>query len=657
MSEINTWPGWNCIGTIGAGSFGRVYKIERERQDLAALKVISVPGSPEDVQEIMESGLASTEEEVSTFINSQIESFTNEVQLMAALRGNPNIVELEDYMILPHEGWLGADILIRMELLTPLSNYMKRNPMEERDILRLGMEMCQALMICHTMRPQILHRDIKAANIMVSEEGVFKLGDFGVARVMEGTKSAHTKAGTEDYMAPEVMQSKGYFATADIYSLGILLYKLLNNGRGPFLPPEGGITESIRMEAMQKRLDGEKIPPPLHGGSSLQKAILRVLEYNPKKRHQTAAEFYSALSRIDDGTYLDPTHQKPVWRQKKKIYWIAVTGVILGCVFIAVMLLLKDRNQIPIKPQRKTQEESETEEKNQAEELKKGEITADSSKVYVGETLEVSFVTGEYIFRSDDDLVWESSDDAVAQVDQKGIVTGVSPGTVTITGTYRGDAGSMVIRVMETPETTPPTSQPEQDTTQGLGIDSAVIESISIITRTDALLVGDSADVRLKAGGWGLESNSEGIEWSVDDSSIASYEDGAVRAKSPGTFRLTAKYRGCTDSKEMRVVELDADSDARIEVDYDSLSLAYGREETITMKFLGGLPGSYGVMAYYSAGVSMTLDLLQQENNSAQLKIHPLTGELSEGYITILCYDSNQKEHVVAVKKIRVKVD
>lgn len=80
----------------------------------------------------------------------------------------------------------------------------------------------------------IIHRDIKPENIFVSRFGEFKLGDFGIARELDRSMSGLSKKGTFSYMAPEMYKGEEYDARVDIYSLGIVLYKLCNHNRLPF---------------------------------------------------------------------------------------------------------------------------------------------------------------------------------------------------------------------------------------------------------------------------------------------------------------------------------------------------------------------------------------------------------------------------------------
>ena len=129
---------------------------------------------------------------------------------MEALRDVPNVVALQDYCKeydIDEQQW---SIFIRMELLTPFKTYITLNEMDEDEVIRLGVSMCDALEAC--AEHGILHRDIKPENIMVSSEGEFKLGDFGVSRQVDSLEAAYTMTGigTISYMAPEIYMRTAY---------------------------------------------------------------------------------------------------------------------------------------------------------------------------------------------------------------------------------------------------------------------------------------------------------------------------------------------------------------------------------------------------------------------------------------------------------------
>ena len=208
---------WMTTRQIGRGSFGTVYEIQR--QDFgevyrAALKVITVPQSREELQTVLEEGMSQTQAE--QYFYSVVEDIVREFAIMARLKGTANVVSYEDHTVIRHPEGIGWDILIRMELLHPLLPYAYQHPFARRDIIRLGIDLCRALELCQ--KYNIIHRDIKPENIFVSDNGDFKLGDFGIARTIEKTTSGLSKKGTYSYMAPEVYRGAEYGFGVDIYS-------------------------------------------------------------------------------------------------------------------------------------------------------------------------------------------------------------------------------------------------------------------------------------------------------------------------------------------------------------------------------------------------------------------------------------------------------
>ena len=228
------WGVWKIRRLIGEGSFGKVFEIEREdfgRTYRAALKAITIPQSQSELKSVLADGMDLNS--ATNYYKSFVEEVVEEFALMAGLKGNSNIVSYEDHMVIEHKEGVGWDILIRMELLTPLLDYTSgKGPMGRGDIIHLGMDICKALEYCRKMN--IIHRDIKPENIFISQGGDYKLGDFGIARTVEKTTSGLSRKGTYVYMAPEVYKGEEYGSSVDIYSLGIVLYRLLNQNRAPF---------------------------------------------------------------------------------------------------------------------------------------------------------------------------------------------------------------------------------------------------------------------------------------------------------------------------------------------------------------------------------------------------------------------------------------
>ena len=289
---------WVIKKKLGEGSFGKVYRIEREEFGEvyhAALKIITVPQSDAEIQAALEEGMSPSEAE--QYFYSMVEDIVREFALMAKVKGTAYVVSYEDHEVIRHTQGLGWDILIRMEELTGLLPYAYAHPFTRRDIIKLGIHMCQGLELCQ--KYNIIHRDIKPENIFVSENGDFKLGDFGIARTVEKTMSGLSKKGTYNYMAPEVYKGLEYGFSVDIYSLGIVMYRLLNKNRVPFLPPAPQkLTYASREQALARRMSGDEIPMPVYGYGRLGEIVLKACAYNPKDRYSSPLQMRQELEAI-----------------------------------------------------------------------------------------------------------------------------------------------------------------------------------------------------------------------------------------------------------------------------------------------------------------------------------------------------------------------
>jgi serine/threonine protein kinase len=298
-NHFPVYPGWETVRIIGRGSFGAVYEIQRDvfgRKEKAALKHIRIPQNDAELEELRSDGY--DDESITERFRGYLKDIVREYSLMVEMKGCSNVVYCDDVRYIQHEDGIGWDILIKMELLTPLTRSVEKMISEEQ-VLKLGADICNALVFCE--KRNLLHRDIKPANIFVASDGTCKLGDFGIAKTAERTTSG-TKTGTYKYMAPEVYNNQPYGPKADIYSLGLVLYWLLNERRTPFLRITKNIpTAREEDEARARRFRGEEIPAPAHGSPELRRIVLKACAFDPKERYQSAAEMLRDLERVSFG--------------------------------------------------------------------------------------------------------------------------------------------------------------------------------------------------------------------------------------------------------------------------------------------------------------------------------------------------------------------
>lgn len=295
---VSVWPEWKIVEKIGEGSFGKVYKAKRTEQGktfYSAIKVITIPSNAGELSSIRSEN--PDEQSVKEYFHSLVEECIQEVNTMEYFRGNSHVVSVEDYKVVEYLDDIGWDIYIRMEYLTSFLDYCAGRALSEDDVIHLGIDLCKALEYCQCQN--IIHRDIKPENIFVSRFGEFKLGDFGIARELDRTMSGLSKKGTFSYMAPEMYKGEAYDARVDIYSLGIVLYKLRNHNRLPFISLKKQlITYRDKEEALNRRMAGEELPPPAEAGEAFADVILRACAYDRHDRYESAEEFRMALERV-----------------------------------------------------------------------------------------------------------------------------------------------------------------------------------------------------------------------------------------------------------------------------------------------------------------------------------------------------------------------
>ncbi|MBP3870538.1 MAG: protein kinase, partial [Faecalicoccus sp.] len=286
-------PDWLITGLVGQGSLGSVYRIMPKdtaapgSQQPCAIKVISVPqnehiysrmvselGGPNNVREYLKGILAAIDKELTRFESTQ--------------SLGKNTVSYLDHKVVPHDHDFGYDVLIRMEYLNPFSKFILQNRPDEEMIIRMGIDLCESLQAAERMK--IVHRNIKPENVFMSSDRAFMLGDHCMSSIADAMTFSPMSAGST-YTVPEVYRKELYDNRADIYSLGLLMYRLLNENRDPYMDSKGNlITFEARNEALNKRLSAEYLPDPLHGSPELKGIIKKACAGAPAAALQMPAK-------------------------------------------------------------------------------------------------------------------------------------------------------------------------------------------------------------------------------------------------------------------------------------------------------------------------------------------------------------------------------
>lgn len=521
---------WYITEKIGEGAYGQVFIIERHELGVvykSALKALTIPQDKNEIKSVMSDGMS--EAEVTEYYKGLVQNIVNEFIVMSRLKGNSHIVSYEDHMIVEHEDDIGWDILIRMELLTPLIQHTSEQLLEEREVLKLGIDICKALEFCR--KYDLIHRDIKPENIFIAPSGDYKLGDFGIAKTVEKTRVGLSRKGTYLYMAPEVYSGEAYGATVDIYSLGIVMYKLLNNNRTPFMPEyPNKITYEDREESMSRRIRGEEISAPENGSEELKQIVLKACAFEAKNRFSTAAEMRRALEKlyyskedtvVESGMTAeiksqqgslhetqDVTEQgktvagKKISFNKKRITAAAVAAVLLIGVLVYAIVPKIPEDIIGINP---------------------------NETIYIGDTLKPDYSVEPERF-SDEKISFNSVDDSIITVNDKGEITAVGLGETTLTLTAGGYSEDVTVNVI------------------------AKVTEISGVDKTIRMTEGESRSISPKLSP--DKFSDEKIIYKISDSSVASIStQGKISAKTPGSTILTISAGGCALKVKVEVEE------------------------------------------------------------------------------------------------------
>ena len=262
---------------LGAGGMGEVYRAHDLKLDRdVALKVLP------------ENALAD---------EAARSRFRKEAHALSRL-SHPHVAHLLDF-----DSENGTDFLV-MELVagSSLDEALRPGPLPEKDVLRLGAQLARGLQAAHERG--VVHRDLKPSNLHLTEDGLLKILDFGLARLAPRPEAAHghttateTAAGevvgSPPYMAPEQLLGKPPDARSDLYSAGAVLYELAT-GRRPFGSRSGvALTDAILHEPP---------PPPSSLSDSvtpgLESVILKALDKDPELRYQSAKDLLVDLERL-----------------------------------------------------------------------------------------------------------------------------------------------------------------------------------------------------------------------------------------------------------------------------------------------------------------------------------------------------------------------
>jgi serine/threonine protein kinase len=262
------------IGTKSSDSLYLIYCIENGVCEYCTMKIIGVPKDKHELRQLQFQEL--DYDSSVQYYKELVTDLYRDICLLEEMKDRSHLVSYQEHMIFQRGNGVGYDIFLRMEHLPNITEVLQLSDLKLHDILQLGKEICDALSICELYH--ITHGNLRPETIFVTENDSFKLGDFPISRYAKQEEVLYEPKEISDYMAPEIYQGKVYDNRADIYSLGLVMYQLLNDNK---LPPKNSV-----------------LPKPVHATEELSKVIAKACDLNPKQRYQSAEEFKDALTSI-----------------------------------------------------------------------------------------------------------------------------------------------------------------------------------------------------------------------------------------------------------------------------------------------------------------------------------------------------------------------
>ena len=262
-------------GELGRGGMGAVYLAEQ-------------PGLGREVaiKELIQSAAADP---------VALKRFLQEAQVMART-SHPNLVQVHDIELMGDANYIVLEFIRGKSL----RDWLNRGAIPLPQVFAVMHGVLQALDYAH--KHAIVHRDMKPENVLLSDEGMVKVADFGIARLTDdsgvggtATKTG-TTVGTPQYMSPEQVASSKVDGRSDLYSAGIMFYELVV-GQPPFTASEADGPFTL----MAKHIQAPPKPPSVHRPGldlGLEEVILKSLSKRPEDRFQTGQEFDDAIGRV-----------------------------------------------------------------------------------------------------------------------------------------------------------------------------------------------------------------------------------------------------------------------------------------------------------------------------------------------------------------------
>lgn len=273
------------IDRISSRSGISVYAVRSMKSEqLYVLKHISVPETQNQVDALILTGAAADKEAAQAYYEQVVTDYREELEKLEELSASPNISSFRSYEIKPKEDAVGFDLFLLAEYKTTLESYLSGNALSHRGAVDMAIDLCNALIDLRAAG--LIHRDVKPANIYMNSQGHFMIGDLGLAQIKDLKYCSMPELMISAYSAPELFELMSTVnETVDLYSIGLILYRIYNGGHAPFED------ERTTAKAADKlRISGQELPAPMFADYEMAEIIRKACACKPEDRYQTPEE-------------------------------------------------------------------------------------------------------------------------------------------------------------------------------------------------------------------------------------------------------------------------------------------------------------------------------------------------------------------------------
>ena len=276
-----------CVSVHGGTS---VYIVKSTKSNQSYyLKHICIPESQKQVDALMLTGAAATVEDAQNYYKQVAADYQAELETLEKLSASPNIGCYRSYQIEPKEDGVGFEIYLLAEYRQTLSEVLAETPMTQSGEVKIGKQIGCAL--CSLREAGLIHRNVKPSNVYLSSSGHYLLGDLGIAKIDELKYCSMPETMLSSFSAPELFSLLGTIEpTTDIYSVGMILYRIYNGNHGPFEDEKTSARAADKL-----RVTGEQLPAPMYADYEMADIVLKACAFKPEDRYQTPQELQEAL--------------------------------------------------------------------------------------------------------------------------------------------------------------------------------------------------------------------------------------------------------------------------------------------------------------------------------------------------------------------------